>query len=932
MRWTLLCLLFIIATPIPALAAAAIRATGLECDGERRPLAVGRSRPDLSWRVEAVEQGARGVRQSAYRILAASDRALLKPGKADLWDSGVVRSSETLQIAYEGRPLKSRERVWWTVQVWDQQARAAPAASPTWFEAGLLTPGDWSAEWIQADRPPAADAKEMYGERPAPLLRREFHLKAVPKSSRCYVIGLGYFELYINGRRVGDQQLHPAWTDYRKRLFYSTYDVTGLLRPGANSIAMELGSGWWDPLPLPLFGRFNLRDWLAVGEPRALLQLEMRDARGGVTTITSDREWRWREGPTLRNSIYLGEHYDARREQPGWTGRVAVTESGWKPVEIASAPGGVVEPHPLPPIRVIEKLSARRVRVLPDGASIWDAGRNLAGRVRLRVLGKPGARVTLRLGELLHPDGSLNVMTSVTGQIKRARPDLPHQPAIAWQEDSYTLKGEGIEEWAPRFTFHGFRYIEARITGEAAISGMDAEAMSSDVKSAGDFTCSNQLFNQIQKMVRRTILSNLFSVQSDCPHREKLGYGGDIVATSEALIFNYDMESFYRKTVLDFADAQRENGGFTETAPFVGIADQSLGDGAGPVGWGTAHPLLLVHLWRYYGDHRTAREQMERAQAWLRLIESRSVAGILDNGISDHEALTPRPRALTGTAFHFWNAKLLAELASRLGRPAEAKGYEESAAGVRAAFNRKFLQPNSGRYGDGTQTEQAFPLYLDMIPRAEIGMAHEILVKSVTEKPGHLTTGIFGTKFMLGTLTDGGRADIAARVVDRKEFPGWGHMLARGATTLWEHWEFSDNVYSHNHPMFGSVSEWFFRGLGGVNPDQEASGFDLFTLRPQPVEEVDWVRCSYRSRRGLIRCDWRKEGGGLALDIEVPANTSCTLFLPATPEATVTEGGRGVAQADGVTSLFEAPGARVLRLGSGRYRFRVSAIPPPRTD
>lgn len=912
----------------PAAAVSRAKPVELLCQGEKNPLAVDSATPEFSWRIRSVDPAMRGVRQSAYRILAATTPDRCRPGAADLWDSGRVKSSETLQILYAGRPLRSRQRVWWSVTIWDERGQASSPANPGNFEMGLLSAEDWKAAWITADLPPPSGEAELYAGRPLPLFRKQFNLPAVPRTARCYVTGLGYAMLWINGRRIGENELDPAWTNYRRRVFYSAYDVTPYLRAGANCIGIEAGSGWWDPLPLRLFGRFNLREHLPVGPPQVLAQLECRDAAGTLTQVATGSDWLWAPGPIQRSNLYLGEIYDARKELQGWN-RPGEVRGGWRPVQKARPLGGLLQVQPLPPIRVRRTLPARRLPVRPDGALLWDTGQNLAGRVKIRVRGARGSRVVLRYGELLLADGGLNVMTSVAGQIKRARPEFPHQPPIAWQSDTYVLSGRGEEVWAPRFTFHGFRYIETRVEGSAEILSIDAELMSSNLRNAGDFICSSDLFNRIQKMARWTFLSNVFSVQSDCPHREKFGYGGDIVAAGEAYLLNFDMERFYRKTVLDFADAQRPNGGFTETAPFVGIADEGLGDGSGPVGWGTAHPMLLEQLYRYYGDRATARQQWPRARRWMDLLEASARDGLLDNGISDHEALTPKPRELTGTAFYFWNSRILSRLADVLGFASVREKYEAKAAAIRARFNSRFLDRRSGKYGGGTQTEQAFPLALDMAPAAEAASVQQQLIQSLLHDPGHLTTGIFGTRFMFQALTEGGRADVASRVVNRDRFPGWGHMLDRGATTLWEHWEYSDNTYSHNHPMFGSVSEWFFKALGGLNADGRAPGWREFQIRPQIVDEVDWVRCSYRSARGLIRCNWRRNGAGLRVDLEAPANTNCTFYMPAAPGAAVTEGGRAAERQPGVRRLFVTPDAVAYRLEPGRYSFSVSRFAAP---
>jgi alpha-L-rhamnosidase len=423
-------------------------------------------------------------------------------------------------------------------------------------------------------------------------------------------------------------------------------------------------------------------------------------------------------------------------------------------------------------------------------------------------------------------------------------------------------------------------------------------------------------------MVRWTQLSNMFSVQSDCPHREKLGYGGDIVAASEMAMLNFDMSRFYAKTVRDFADARRPNGGITETAPYVGISDEGLGGGAGPIGWGTAHPLLLWQLYQYYGDRRLLVEQYDIAKGWLALLEATAKDGILDNGISDHESLVPKPRALTGTAFYYYNADLMARIAGVLGKKADQARYAKLAASIREAFNRRFLQPGTGRYDSATQACQAFALFMDLVPDAERDRALHVLADDVmTARKGHLTTGIFGTKYMLDALTQYGRADVAYTVANARDFPGWGHMLENGATTLWEHWAFSDNTYSHNHPMFGTVSEWFFKGIAGIQPDPKAEGFDRVIISPHPVGDLTWAKATYQSVRGPIRSEWKIVNGKLTLRVSIPPNVTAKVYVPTTSPVSVTEGGQPAVSAPGVEALPRLKDAVVFGIGSGEYEF-----------
>jgi len=909
--------------------ASSLRPVGLRCESLLNPLGIDSRTPRLSWMLETTRAKERGQRQTAYQVLVSGDRETLRAGRGDLWDSGKVASAAALHVPYEGRPLASATRAYWAVRVWDREGRPSAYTAPAWWEMGLLEAKDWRARWIQDSKPGPATEERLFDEHPAPLLRKEFTVTKPVARARAYVTGLGYYELRLNGEKAGDRVLDPGWTDYSRRVLYSTYDVTRMLRPGRNTLGALLGNGFYNPLPLRMWGHLNLRQHLPIGDPRLILQLEITYADGSRETVVTDESWKAADGPILKNSVYLGELYDARRELPGWD-RPGFDDAAWRPVVPAKTLVGPLRAQTVPPIRVTRTLQPLTVSEPKPGVFLFDMGQNFAGWVRLKVRGEAGRKVTLRYGELLYPDGTLNPMTSVTGQIKSGRvPAGSNAPPIAWQTDAYVLKGEGTEVYTPRFTFHGFRYVEVTgFPGAPALDALEGLRLNSDVESAGFFACSNPLFNRVQEVVRWTQLSNIFSVQSDCPHREKFGYGGDIVATSDMAMLNFDMERFYGKVVEDFADAVRPNGGLTETAPFVGIADEGLGEGAGPVGWGTAHPLLAAQLYQYYGDQRLLQDQYDTARRWVELLRTRAVDHILTNGISDHESLAPKPVPVTGTAFYYQNVRLLARMAEVLGRSEDARKYGALAGEIRDAFNRRFLQPGTGRYFTATQASQAAALFMDLVPAGERERALGVLTEDVLDKhDGHLTTGIFGTKYLLHALSDHGRADVAYRVADQRTFPGWGHMLAGGATTLWEHWAFSDNTFSHNHPMFGSVSEWFFRALAGINPDEDAVGFDRITIRPRPTGDLAWARGRYRSARGDVASEWRREGERLVLIVAIPVGATATVYVPTAGGQAVTEGGKPAVEAPGVRFVRNEKDAAVYRVEAGRYTFVSAGFP-----
>lgn len=891
----------------------------LRCEYRRDPLGIDSPRPRLSW--ELASDG-RAETQSAYRILVARSPRLLDADRADLWDSGKVGSSESISVAYAGQALRSGLRCYWKVRVWDGKGRPSAWSETASWEMAFLGDRPWQGRWISDGRPVPADEEDFYRDDPAPLVRKEFVAPERVSRARLYITGLGYYEASINGRRVGDQVLDPGWTNYDKRVFYSVYDVTGLVRSGLNCVGVMLGNGWWNPLPLRMWGRRNLRADLPVGRPCLIAQLEIAGEDGSVTTVATGPDWKVRGGPVLRNNIYLGEVYDARREIPGWDSPGA-SEAGWSPAVLCPGPSGSLRAQPQPPIRVTARFRPVRVGAPRPGVAIFDFGRNFAGWARLRLRAPAGTRVRIRFGELLDEDGDLNPLTSVCGQIKGRRKDGlpvggPGAPEIAEQSDTYIARGGGEEVYIPRFTFHAFRYAEVTgLPAPPALDDLEGLRLNADVGETGEFSCSNGLFNRIQEMVRQTFLSNIFSVQSDCPHREKFGYGGDLVATADAYLANFDMAAFYAKAAADWAEAARPDGMLTDTAPFVGIQYCGLA-------WAMAHPYLQAKLVQHYGDRRLVEEQFDTTRRWLDLVTRTNPGGVILDGLADHESLEPTSVPALVTPLYCETAGLASRLAGLLGRRDDEERYRDLATSIASAYRDKVLGSGPHRYEALTQAGLAVALGLGLIPEADREEAFEALVAKVSAAGAPvLTTGIFGTKFLLDVLSRRGRADLAWALVDRKDFPGWGYMLDRGATTLWEHWEFSDNTYSHNHPMFGSVSEWLFAWVAGIQPDPAAIGFDRIVIRPQPVGDLTWAKARVRTVRGEVRSEWRIDQGRFFLTVVIPANTTAAVYVPGTSPDAVREGGAPAATSEDVSLRGVEAGSCVYTVGSGRYEFSV---------
>ena len=915
------------ATALPISSMTAAELTNLRCEYRANPLGIDAAQPRMSWvmAAEASKPASRGLRQTAYQVLVASSEKLLKKDQGDQWDSGKVMSNQSLQIEYGGKPLASQGRYHWKVRVWDADGKATAWSKQATWEMGLLAPQDWQAQWLNDGKPQPTKTEDFYHEDAAPLFRKTFSLPKKVSRARLYISGLGYFQASLNGSVIGDHVLEPGWTGYSKRILYTTRDVTDQLRQGDNCLGVALGNGWYNPLPMKLWGNLNLRDHVANGRPRFIARLVVEFADGGQQVIVSDRSWKTGEGPIRANNIYLGETYDARKEIPGWD-RPEFVDSAWRQPAEAVEPVGVLHAEAQPAIKVTRTLKSVKISEPAAGVFIFDMGQNYSGWAKLRVTAPAGTKITMRYGELLHKDGTLNPMTSVAGQIKGNQKNAegvmesiggPGAPSIAWQSDTYIAKGGGVESYTPRFTFHAFRYVEVTgLTEKPMLEMISGLRLNSDVQRSGAFTCSNELFNRIQEMCDWTFLSNIFSVQSDCPHRERFGYGGDIAATSEAFMMNYDMATFYAKAVRDWADSVDKDGGFADTAPGIGVKYCGLA-------WGLAHPLMQRQLYQYYGERRLLAEQYEVTKRWLDLETARNPGFIVAGGLSDHESLVPTPAPVLVTPLFAATARTMAELAGILGHPQDAKKYQRLALDIQKAWLKQFLDPATGQVGAGTQASQSFALYLNLVPADQRQAVLQFLLKDLRSTPEpRLTTGIFGTKFILDALSQENQTDLASDIVNQKSSTGWAAMLAQGATTLWEHWEGSDDTYSHNHPMFGSVSQWFYHWLGGIQPAPSAIGFDRIIIRPQMPKGLDWVRSHYDSVRGRIVSNWKRDGEQMTMEVTIPANTIAVIYVPAKDAAAVTESGKAFPEADGVKFLRMERNTAIFKVGSGSYQFQ----------
>ncbi len=729
------------------------------------------------------------------------------------------------------------------------------------------------ASWItDGSELPASDSL-FYLDNPTPLFRKEFSITKPVAQAKLFITAAGYYLAWLNGERIGDQILAPAWTDYSKRIYYSGYDITESLLNQKNCIGIALGNGFYNPLPLRKWGRRNLRNDTKVGKPAILAMLSIAYKDGTSETMVSDTSWRHAFGPIRHNSVYLGVKYDARHEIDGWN-EVGFDDQSWKPAVKGDAPGGELQEAFFPPVQIAQEIKPVDVYSPQEGTWIVDMGVNFTGTYKIRLEGNEGDTIHFRFGERVYEDGSLNPMTSVIGQIKRPGIGGPGAPDVAWQRDLYVMGEEGSGIFQPDFTYHVYRYME--------IKGLDYKPEPEDitglftytnVDSQNTFDSSSDLLNDIQEVTRRTFLANLVSVQSDCPAREKFGYGGDLNATSESYIYNFDVQSIYRKTIYDWVDAMNDST-FVDTAPFVGVKYCGIS-------WESAFLITQYHLYLYYNDIALVEELYELDKQWMEKVARIHPEGLVTSGLSDHESLEPVPVELTGTSHYLQCARIMQEFASVMGDEESVEKYKLLAEKLKSIVKERFWDvPVNQKIN--RQTLFANLLYHGIIPAGEIEAAKDSLLKAVSNGPaGHFNTGIFGTKYVLEALSKYESPEAVFDIVNSTTFPGWGFMIDNGATTLWETWKESDNTYSNCHPMFGSVTEWYYRWLGGIRPDEEYPGFERFTLAPSTPQGLDGVNCTYQSPYGSITSNWkRNQKGGYEFELIIPEGTTARVKLP----------------------------------------------------
>ena len=942
--------------------------SGLRCENLPAPLGIDMPRPRLAWRIDSEK---RGETQTAYRVLVASTPEALAKDQGDVWDSGKVASGRSIQIEYGGKGLEAATPYHWKVRVWDKQGEAGPWSTTASFATGLFAKDDWqAAQWI-AFRPEeewrrqwaqAVTAETQSGGKtfpwitglgrtiwehfeaarpeydPSPLFRKEFKLDRPVRRATLFICGLGYYEAFLNGQRVGDQVLDPAWTSYHKRAFYVAHDVTSLIKSGTNALGAMLGRGQFSPLCNDSWG-LRRAEW--VDQPRLIARLAVTFADGTAQDIITDPSWRTTGGPVIYDDTRHGEIYDARRELPGWSS-AGFDAGGWRTAAVVQAQNPL-QAQLIPPIREFPALAPVRCRERSKKERVYDIGRNLAGWARVTVQGPAGAKVLVDYAEVPYDPELRGVIPGGRANPAMAHPEdtFREMTADVRQQNGYILKGGGPETFSCHFSYKGFQFIRVVADDGVAIGRVEAVPVHSDVAAVGEFECSNPLLNQIQKAAQRTFLNNFHSIQTDCPHREKQGWTADLYLTAEAAMFNFDMAGFYAKCVTDLADTQTPAGGLSTVAP------SGPGGGESTL-WPAALVYVPANLLTFYDDRRTVAQHYEAMKRFARSSLMRQVPGkpeIITDVLGDwaspldqpapngdtYVCAPPEGRTLYGTAAHYRVVNTLARLARQLGKTEEAREFDDWDRRIATAFNQEFLDAGKNQYHGETptgyrQAVNAVPLDYGLVPASARGTVLDQLVENVQVTRGdRLNTGFIGTPALLEVLAKE-RPEVAYALVTNTVYPSWGSMMQTGATTMWEGFG-GDN--SHDHPMYGCISSYFFKYLAGIQPDPVAPGFSHFSIKPAIVGDLTWVRAHFDSPHGRIACAWERTDGKLVLNITVPANTTATVYVPALASAQatgiegVTEGGKAIADTPGVKFLRMEAGAVVLAVESGSYQFEI---------
>jgi alpha-L-rhamnosidase len=935
---------------------AELKPVALQTEYLENPSGVESLSPRLQWRLESAK---RGARQTAYHILVASSASLLARDVGDLWDSGRVDGDATTQIAYAGQPLGSGQFCFWKVRSWDERGKVGRWSAPAKWSMGLLRAEDWKAEWISF-----RDESALHTNRnalflpPARHYRKGFTSDKPVRRAVLYFSALGLADMYLNGERVSDGYFESGWADYQQRAYYRAHDMTKRLVRGENCLGAIVAEGWYSGYVgygvLVGLGPNKAGRYFYGKRPAIIAQLEIEFTDGSRETVITDSSWQVSaDGPTREADMIMGEAFDARRERKDWCSVRGATDWKWesairaedngstkakffdnrgeREVELGFQRPPKLQSYAAPPIRVTEELKTQRITEPKPGVFIFDLGQNFAGNIRLKVKGLAGQEIKIRFGEMLHQDGRL-----MTENLRKAR-----------ATDFYTLRGDrGGETWTPRFTYHGFQFVEVTgLTGKPSPDMITGLVIHNDTSLTGGFECSDPVMTRFWKNTQWTQRANFLEMPTDCPQRdERLGWMGDAQIYVRTATYNADVAAFFTKWLDDVVEAQRDYGAYPDYAPYP------TGHGAKDQTWGTAWTdagIICPHaIWKVYGDTRLLEKNwasMTKFMDWRKQRAPDYRGGTNGNTWGDWLNLNDAtPIAFIDAAYFKHGADLMAEMARAIGRADEAAAYETLATKIAAQFARDY-QNDDGTLKIESQTAQVLALEFGLVPESTRAKVARSLAERIAKNDFRMTTGFLGTKPLLPVLSANGAHDLAVRLFQSRRFPSWGYEVEQGATSVWERWDSytkehgfnglkgdqNASMNSFSHYAFGAVMQWGFQTLAGI--DTDGPGFRRILIRPHPPTPgsnpenppIDWVKAHYDSPSGRIVSDWRQTKGRFELKVTVPVNTTATVFLPARGREQIYVDGKPLDRSAHVEWLRSENGCTVLAVGAGVYSFVV---------
>ncbi|HOL89142.1 MAG TPA: family 78 glycoside hydrolase catalytic domain [Anaerohalosphaeraceae bacterium] len=884
----------------------------LRCEYLTDPLGIDTPRPRLSWVIHSARQG---VFQSAYQILVASSEQNLAEGRADIWDSGKVLSGQSVNVEYAGPPLKSAASYFWKVRVWDRQGWRSPWSRPACWTMGLLNDQDWKAEWIHASQPQSS----LY---PLPIFRKTFAVKAGVQKAFVFVSGLGHYELYLNGGKVGDHFLAPAWSVYEKTVYYDTFDITDALREGPNAFGVMLGKGFYNTK-----GDRRIHFVRADRLLKLILQARIVYKDGSEQIVCTDDSWKWMGGPYLHNAILGGSSYDAQRLPAGWA-EPGFDDSQWFSAERTNGPGGRLSASMFPPMKTVRVFKPVRIEEPEPGYFVYDFGQNASFVPRITVAGPAGSTVRMTPAEQRH--GQTGNINDGRGRVNQAGLGKPNY----WE---YTLRGDGEEVWMDAFCYTGFQYLEIsgavpegfpNPSGLPVVKDLSAVQVRSACERVGTFTCSKPLFNAIDRLIDWAVQSNMAHVLTDCPQREKLGWLEQTYLMGPSIFWNYDAAAYFGKIARDIRDSQDSSGQIFTVAPsfpvFQGAYQYSPE-------WGAAGVFVPWLTFQWYQDRRILEENYEMMKRFVDWMEATSDNLIPVSGLGDWydyghgQSLGPSrftPKTLTAAAIFYGCAQTLCDAAGVLGKPEDSRRYSGLCEKIRHRFNSEFFDGRAVYQNFGSpQTANAMALVFALPPQEARLSVLETLIEDLRRRNWQQTAGDIGFHYLVRALMDAGRSDVLYRIASRTDVGSYGWILQQGWTSLPEAWD-ATTTSSMNHLMLGHIQQWFGQGLVGIRPHPEEPGFRKFLVWPEPVEDLQWCEGTYCSLYGPIEVSWSCKEKEFTLNLTVPCNTAAEAALPADSPRLVRVNGKPLGAFREAVFLRMQDGRAVILVPSGRYQFQ----------